>query len=108
MDRKQKLIACFDFFRMDADGKMHPAYIGIGAPYPADRCWNCDAVCNFSGTEEIRPVCGNDSLQALGLALFVLRTMFLTELDRGTKFFYDEDDVDPLTEETLSHMFPQS
>lgn len=33
-----KTIARFDFFHMDAEGKMHPAYVGGGMPFPGERC----------------------------------------------------------------------
>lgn len=101
-----KTIARFDFFRMDAEGKMHSAYVGVGMPFPGERCWDCTIVCNFSGTEETQTIRGNDSLQVLALALQTLRKRFLAELEHAPRFFYDEEDVDPMTGETLSHCFP--
>ena len=101
-----KPIARFDFFRMDTEGKMLPAYVGVGTPSPGERCWNCTIVCNFSGTEETQTISGNGSLQVLALALRTLRERFLAELNHGPSLFYDEEDVDPMTKETLSHCFP--
>lgn len=106
MDSRRKLIARFDFFRMDSEGKMFPAYAGVCAPVPEEGLWRCDVVCDFSGSESVREVRGNDSLQALGFALSALRKEFLAALDRHASFFYEEDDVDPLTKESLSHLFP--
>lgn len=45
-------------------------------------------------------------LQVLALALQTLRKRFLAELEHAPRFFYDEEDVDPMTGETLSHCFP--
>ena len=45
-------------------------------------------------------------LQVLALALQTQRKRFLAELEPAPRFFYDEEDVDPMTGETLSHCFP--
>ena len=100
------LIAWFDFFRMDAEGTMHPAYAGVAAPSFREGRWTCDVITCFFGSETVRSVYGNDSLQSLGTALFELRKECLAALERHGAFFYAEDDVDPLTEESLSHLFP--
>ena len=106
MESRRKLIAWFDFFRMDAEGTMHPAYAGVGAPYLLEGRWTCDVMTCFCGSETVRSVQGNDSLQSLGTALFELRKECLAALEKHEAFFYAEDDVDPLTEESLSQLFP--
>ena len=106
MESRRKLIAWFDFFRMDAEGTMHPAYAGVAAPSFREGRWTCDVITCFFGSETVRTVYGNDSLQSLGTALLELRKECLAALERHETFFYAEDDVDPLTEESLSHLFP--
>lgn len=61
-----KTISRFDFFRMNAEGKMHPADVGVGMPFPGERCWGYTIVCNFSGTEETQTIRGNDSTPGSG------------------------------------------
>ena len=101
-----KTISRFDFFRMNAEGKMHPADVGVGMPFPGERCWATRSSATFPARRRRRRSAAMIQLQVLALALQTLRKRFLAELEHAPRFFYDEEDVDPMTGETLSHCFP--
>ncbi len=55
-------------------GKESPVFVRIGKPYDDGECWACPFQIIGIGSESIRPIYGQDSVQAIQLAMFIINS----------------------------------
>jgi len=75
------------------DQKRSPSTIYIGRPEEGDRCWECKVI--FSGVENItRKAYGDDSMQALCLAVKLLEIELMYFKKTAYKIFFADSDIE--------------
>jgi hypothetical protein len=82
------IIATTSFTCRDTNGKRFPVRIEIGAPYQAPGGeWAC-AVSMDGWRQKLHPICGEDSFQALCLALTYVQKMLQHFVEDGGQIFH--------------------
>ncbi|HEU5210594.1 MAG TPA: hypothetical protein VFU06_14470 [Longimicrobiales bacterium] len=90
-------VASADFVLVRPDGTRSPVHVGIAAPEPAGAGeWSCGV--SLAGLyEELPPVSGTDSLQALGLAWRLAGLLLASVEAAGGHLEFDNGEVVPLS-----------
>lgn len=88
-----------------SSGKVFELVIQVEAPVPADRCWSCTVA--LSGLDpKPHVICAEDSLQALTLAVDLIR-LRLEDFVRKGGCFWDSDTSQALPAASfISSYFP--
>lgn len=72
------------------DGRERTVEVLVGKPRPGDRCWVCPV--SLPGIHEpVRNICGEDSLQALTLALYLVAVELWIVIESGGQLLHPED-----------------
>jgi hypothetical protein len=79
---------------IDGDGSRTPFTIQVGQPYEADRCWKCPVGLIGLPIGTAADICGEDSVQALYLALGFVKLLLEDEWKRGNRVVEAGADVD--------------
>lgn len=75
------------------DQTRYPSTVYISKPEEADRCWECKVT--FSGVENLtRKAYGDDSMQALCLAVKLLEIELMYFKKNAYKIFFSDSDIE--------------
>jgi hypothetical protein len=89
MNDDPELIAAMELIGVSASGDELSFVVGVGRPHrqPTGE-WACPTL--WPDVREPRLICGEESLQALGLALFLIRQRLEDFLEKGGRLFLPE------------------
>jgi hypothetical protein len=87
-------IATLDLVRIKPDHSRGPIHVSIGRPRPDGKgAWGCSIFVDGIDTQE-RTIYGDNSMQALCLALGMIRFYLKEELRSGNRLVYSSGDDD--------------
>ena len=87
-------IATLELVRVNPDNLRDPIHASIGRPQPDGKgAWGCSIFVNGIDAQE-RTIYGDDSMQALCLALGMIRFYLKEELRLGNRLVYSSGDDD--------------
>lgn len=98
----QKIIAEAEYLYQPIGGTIRPVRIYVRAPYDLNEggAWGC--YCHIEGLlDKERRACGEGSMQALCLALVMLKIELRFQEARGGRFYHAGDPAIPISAEDI-------
>jgi hypothetical protein len=102
---KSQIIAQAQYLWSKSDGASQTIHIRIGLPFEGDNCWECE-LDMASLRDKTTNICGENSIQALSLAVAFAETMLANLIERGELISFPSEPEEYLTLEMFPYRRP--